>query len=128
MTPSLFLRRMLAADAVASGATGLLLALGAGPLAGPLGLEAAHTRPTGVFFLAYAALVGWMATRPTLRRGAVRMVIAGNLTWAVASLAILPLDLVQPTSLGVAFVVAQALVVGLLAGLQFVGLRRATQP
>jgi hypothetical protein len=52
-------------------------------------------------------------------------VIAGNAVWTVASIALLFSDAVTPNGLGQIFVVAQAMVPGALAELQYIGLRRS---
>jgi hypothetical protein len=122
-----FLRRVLSLDALASGATGVLLAVGAGPLEGLLGLSPALTRPAGIFLIAYAAAVAWLASRPAFPRALIWTVIVGNSLWVIESLSLLVTGWVHPTGLGYAFVVAQAVVVALLAELQFIGLRRAAQ-
>jgi hypothetical protein len=53
-------------------------------------------------------------------------IVAINALWVAASLGLLVSGVVAPTLLGYAFVIAQALAVALLAGLQFAGLRRTT--
>ena len=122
IAPSLFLRRALLADAVASAATGLLMATGAGFLDSLLGLPTLLLREAGILLLPYAALVGWLGTRARPPEGAVWAVIIGNIAWTAASLGLFVL--VQPTALGYAFVTAQAVVVGLFAELQYIGLKR----
>ncbi len=122
--PSSFLRGVLLADAVASGATGLLLIVGAGLLEGLLGLPVTLMREAGVVLIPYVAFVAWVATRERVARGAVWAIIAANALWAIASAGLLASGLVAPTLLGYAFVIAQAVVVALLGELQYVGLRR----
>lgn len=122
IAPSLFLRRALLADAVASAATGLLMAAGAGVLDGLLGLPTALLREAGILLLPYAALVGWLGTRARLPEAVVWTVIIGNVAWTAASIGLFVL--LAPTALGYAFVIAQAVVVGLFAELQYIGLRR----
>ena len=78
IAPSLFLRRAILADAIVSGAMALLLAFGAGLLAPLLALPEAFLRETGMFLIVYAALVGWLGTRPSMSRAAVWAVIAAN--------------------------------------------------
>jgi hypothetical protein len=119
-----FLRRALAADAVASGATGLLMALGAGPLTALLGLPEALLREAGLFLIPFAALVGFLAFRQGVPVPAVWAVIACNAVWAFDSVALLMTGWVAPTLLGTAFTLFQAAVVAGFAGLQVVGLRR----
>jgi len=50
-------------------------------------------------------------------------VIAYNGLWTIDSFAFLLSGWISPTTLGIAFVAAQALAVGVLAALQYVGLR-----
>jgi hypothetical protein len=123
--PSSFLRRALQADAFFSGVSAIWLTFGAGELAVLLNLPMALLRETGVFLIAYAALVGWLGMRATLPRALVMIVIAGNAAWTVASIALLFSSAVTPNLLGEAAIAAQAIVVGALAELQYVGLRRS---
>ena len=122
--PNPFLRNVLALDAIASGATGLLLIVGAGLLEDLLGLPLALMRAAGLILIPYVAFVAWVAIRETIARSAVWAIIATNAIWAVASVGLLVSGLVVPTSLGYAFVIAQAVVVALLAELQYAGLKR----
>jgi hypothetical protein len=123
--PSLFLRRAILADAIFSGASAVLLTLGASELSPWLSLPEALLRETGVFLIAYAALVGWLGTRQAMPKPLMVIVIAGNAAWTLASIALLLSGAVTPNLLGEAFVVAQAIVVGALAELQYVGLRQS---
>lgn len=123
--PSSFLRRALQADALFSGVSAALLTLGAAMLAPLMNLPVPLLRETGVFLIAYAALVGWLGMRATIPRALVVIVIAGNAAWTVASIALLFSGAVAPNLLGEAAIAAQAIVVGALAELQYVGLRRS---
>jgi uncharacterized protein YjeT (DUF2065 family) len=123
--PSLLLRRAFLLDTIASGMMALLLALGAGELAPLLDLPEQLLRETGLFLIAYTALVGWLATRQSMPKLLVMIVIAGNAAWTVASIALLFSSAVTPNGLGQIFIVAQALVPGALAELQYIGLRRS---
>ena len=58
--PSTFLSRALLADAIFSGVAAVALTLGAGALAPFLNLPEALLRETGLFLIAYTALVGWL--------------------------------------------------------------------
>jgi uncharacterized protein YjeT (DUF2065 family) len=93
-----------------------------GPL---LGLPEALLRETGLFLIAYAALVGWLGTRPSMPKALVVVVITGNAAWTLASIGLLFSGAVTPNLLGEAFVAAQAIAVGALAELQYIGLRRS---
>jgi hypothetical protein len=116
----------LLVDAIATAATGALLALGGPLLERWLGLPSALLVAAGLPLLPFAAFVGWLATRVSTVRGAVGLVVAANALWVVASVALLVSDAFEPTLLGVAFVLAQAAAVAAFAEFQFVGLRRAS--
>jgi hypothetical protein len=122
--PSPFLRRAIVLDAAASGATALLLIVGAGLLEGLLGLPVALVRGAGLILIPYVAYVAWLGTRDRVSPGAVWLVIAANAAWTIASIGLLLSGWVAPTMLGIAFVVAQAAVVALFGELQYMGLRR----
>ncbi|MBB1601190.1 hypothetical protein [Variovorax sp. UMC13] len=118
-----FLPRVMAADALSCAATGALQ-LGLGDtLARLTGLPSPLLSGTGVFLLAYAALAAWMARRPVPPRRLIGLVIVGNLAWAAGCVALLLGGGFTPTALGVAWVLAQAAVVLVLAELQWLGLR-----
>lgn len=123
LTP--FLRLVLLGDAAASGATGLLLAAAAGPLAPLLGLSATLLRDAGLVLLPYAAFVAWAGTRDRPPRWAVRAAVVINLLWAADSALLLAAGPVSPAGLGTAFVLAQAPVVLGFAVMQWSALRRA---
>ena len=118
------LRFALLADAVASGATGLMMIAGADLLTGLLGLPVALMREAGVLLVPYVAFVAFVGTRQAISHGAVRAIIALNLAWVAGSIGLLMSGIVAPTVLGYAFVIFQAVVVGVFAELQFIGLRR----
>jgi hypothetical protein len=123
-TPSLFLRRVLLLDAVATGATGILLLGGTGILQSWLNLPATLMTYAGIFCVAWAAIVGFASTRKELSRNLVWTIIVANALWTLGSLALLVSGYVAPTLLGYAFVIAQALVVCVFAELQYVGLTK----
>ena len=125
INPSLFLRRAIQADAIFSGVSALLLSFGAGELAPLSNLPAALLREAGLFLIAYAALVGWLGSRQSMPKALVGLVIAGNIAWTVASIALLFSGAVAPNLLGEVFVAIQAITVGVLAELQYIGLRRS---
>jgi hypothetical protein len=117
-----FLRRVLWADVIASGATGLLMVAGAGVLESLLGLPSALTREAGLILVPYAALVAVVAARTQISRAAVWTIILTNAAWTIGSIGLLVGGL-APNALGYAFVIAQALVVAVLAELQYAGVR-----
>jgi hypothetical protein len=125
LTSSTFLSRALLLDAVATGATAPLLLAAAGLLAGLLGLPESLLRYAGLLLIPFVALVAWAGTRGRAPVQVVRVIIGANAAWVIASILLLLSGWVQPTALGYAFVIGQAVVVGVFAELQMLGLRRA---
>jgi hypothetical protein len=123
---SQFLRRALLADAVFSGVSALVMTLDAGTLAPFLNLPEGLLRETGLFLITYTALVGWLWSRPSAPKVLVMIVIAGNAAWTLASIALLFSGAVSLNLVGEIVVVAQAIATGVLAELQYVGLRKST--
>jgi hypothetical protein len=122
---SRFLRQALALDAAACAGMGVLLAAGAGILAEPLGFPPGFLRGAGLVLLPCAALLAWFASREMLPRWAVHLVVAVNLLWIADSVAILLTGWFAPSSLGIAFVLGQALAVAIVTELEIVGLKRS---
>jgi hypothetical protein len=120
-----FLRCALIGDAVASGATGLLMAAAAGILTGLLDLPEELLRYAGMFLLLYAAIVAYIGTRSEVSKAAVWTVIAINALWAIDSIGLLISSWVAPTIPGYMFVIFQAVVVLVFAEAQYIGLRQA---
>ena len=125
---SVLLRRVLLADAIISGATGIAMMLGAGTLASLLGVPEPLLRWAGASLIPFAAFVGVLAARESLAAGAVRAVIVANVLWAVDSVLLLFTGWVEPSVLGYAFIIGQAVIVAALAEIQHIGLRSATLP
>ena len=123
--PPLLLRRSLLADVVASGGVGLAILAGAAPLSGLLGLPPALLQEAGLFLLVYVAFVISVAVRTPIPTGGAWAVIILNVLWAAASGWLLLSGAVQPTLLGTAFVIFQALVVAGLGVLQYSGLGKS---
>jgi hypothetical protein len=119
-----FLRRVLFVDAASSAAMGLLLFAAAAPLASLLSLPESLLRQVGLLLLPFAAFVAWVASRQALARVAVWSIIALNVLWLIDSILLLLGGWVTPNVLGYVFVVGQAAVVGVLAELEYIGLRR----
>jgi hypothetical protein len=119
------LRRTLLVDATVSGVTGLAMLLGATALEEVLGLPVALARGAGIALLPFAALVFQLSRRQQVPRASVVTVIAVNVAWVVASLALVVAGGVGLTGLGAGFVLAQALGVAAFAALQYAGLQRS---
>ncbi|SFN89558.1 hypothetical protein SAMN05216573_12511 [Bradyrhizobium sp. Rc3b] len=122
---STFLRRALLADAIFSGVAALGFTFGASAFAALFHLPEVLLRETGLFLIAYAALVGWLASRASVAKALVLLVVIGNAAWTVGSIALLLSSAVSPNLAGALMVVAQAIATGVFAELQYVGLRRS---
>jgi hypothetical protein len=120
---STFLRRILVADGLISGATGLLMALGAGTLQELLAVPAPLLRTVGLSLVPFAILVAWLSRRAALPRAAVVAVIVVNAAWVAGSALLLLAGGIEPNAMGYAFIVGQAVAVAVLAGMQYLGLR-----
>jgi hypothetical protein len=118
------LRVALLGDAIASGATGLMMIAGADLLTGLLGLPVALMREAGLLLVPYVAFVAFVGTRRNIPHEPVKAIIALNTLWVLGSVSLLLSGYLAPTVPGYAFVIFQAIVVGVFAGLQVVGLRR----
>ena len=122
--PVRLLRLALVVDAAASGALGLLQTFAATPLARVLGLQPSLVLGTGVFLLAYAATLVAMARSAVVPAALVRLVVAGNLGWAAACIALAVVGAgIAP--LGIGYLGMQAVAVVVFATLQGVGLGRS---
>ena len=125
VTLTKFLRTVLYADILFSTGGALLMAAG-GPFLSPM----LHL-PFALLVGAGLALVPWVLGLAVIvyRNRAQRTVlidIAGiNLLWCAACLGLLASGTIAPNALGIAFIVAQALVVAVFGILQFLGLRDA---
>jgi len=126
ITVTPFLRNVLHADALISGAAGLLMMLGAPLLSPLLELPAQLLFWAGLVLVPFVAMLVVIARRATVSKLVMIDIIAINVLWVVASFGLLVSGVVAPNALGIAFVVAQALAVAVFAELQFIGIRRGT--
>jgi hypothetical protein len=118
-----FLRRSLQLDGVASGLTGLLLLVGAGPISTVIGVSApGAARVVGAGLVVFAAALLWNARRGTVARGEVVLTVALNVAWVVGSAVLIALG--PLTLLGDLAVAAVAAAVFGFTVLEVVGLRR----
>ena len=76
--PSVFLRRVLLAEALVGTLLGVVLTFGAAALHEPLGLPAAALTLAGAASFPYAAYLLWLATRATVPPAAVWAPIVQN--------------------------------------------------
>jgi hypothetical protein len=125
VTPSGLLRAALAIDAAASGTLALIQILAPHAGARGFGLPIELLVGTGAFLAAYAALLISIAYSSAVSRALVRLVIAGNLGWAFACIALAAVAPTGITAPGVGYLLSQAVAVVAFAFAQALGLRRS---
>jgi hypothetical protein len=97
---STLLRRALFADAIFSGVSAIGLTFGAAAFAPLFSLPEVLLRETGLFLIAYTALVGWLGSRSSVPKALVILVVVGNAAWTVASIGLLLSGAVSPNIAG----------------------------
>lgn len=120
-----FLRRVLFADALVSGITGLLMLLGAGMLQDLLGIPAVLLRWAGLSLIPFALIVAALARRRSIARAGVWAIILLNFAWTGGSILLLASGWIEPNGLGQAFILVQAFAVVAFAEMQYMGLRKS---
>jgi hypothetical protein len=108
--PTFTLRQLLAIDGVTCVVAGVLLALAATPLAELFALPQALLFYAGLVLFPCAALMFFTARMQTPAPALVWLVITGNAAWALGSV-LVALLWFAPTAIGVAILLAQAVVV-----------------
>jgi len=123
----LTLRNVLLINAVSSGATGLLLVLFSDFFAGLFGVGSVSPfLETGIFLLAFAGFVFYGGRRSNINTSRIRLIIALDTLWVVASILLLVLQPVAITLIGNLFIAVVALWVAAMAALQFRGVKQIT--
>lgn len=123
--PSPLLRNALLADGLLGISTGLLLVLGANWLTGFLELPRLLLMASALILLPLGGLLFWLSRQPQLHRQAVWAVVSLNTLWVIESGLSLVLGWIEPNLFGYVFIIGQAVVVALLAELQWFGLRQS---
>lgn len=121
--PAPLLRAGLTLDAAGSGAMALLQLAATETLAAWLQLPQPLLLGTGLFMLGYAALTAGMARAPRLPVALVRLVVYGNVGWALAAALLVLGGVLSPSASGLGFVAVHAASVLGFASVQGLGLR-----
>jgi hypothetical protein len=123
MKPIIPLRPLLWFDAATCAAMALALIGAAGPLAAITGLPPMLLTGAAAILIPFALFVAVAAAQRAPEKPA-RVVIAANMLWVAASLAVLGTPSLQPTTLGAALVIAQTSAVAALVLFQWLALKR----
>lgn len=113
------LQTILAFDAATCAAMGMLLVVASGPIAGLTAIPGLLLFLAGLLLLPIAVFMAIYTRTATVPAWAVQVIVAGNVLWAVGSV-ILPIaGLIAPNGLGWLFILGQAMVVAMFAGLEW---------
>ena len=118
------LKNVLVINAVSSGATGLGLIVMSDFIATLF--DTSHKAPfigVGVFLVAFAAFVFFASQRNPISESSVRLITLLDSIWVMASIAIVVLQSFDLSGLGYILIVGVAAWVGLMAFLQYNGLK-----
>lgn len=119
------LRRVLWLDAASGLGMGLSHLALAEPLSGWTGIPAAWLQVAALVVFGAASLAAWLASRTDTPAGGVKLLAAGNFAWVAASLWLAFGAGLSLTTLGLVWVLAQAVMVLVMAELEWAGARRA---
>lgn len=118
-------RRALTADAVMSGAAGVLLTAFAWSLDDVLGPGPGLLTGFGGFFLVWSGYLLLTARRAPVPRMSVLGIVVGNLAWVALTVVVLVSGWLPLTGLGLGVAIGQGLAVLAIAEWQYLALRRA---
>ncbi|MBI5295939.1 MAG: hypothetical protein HY869_10715 [Chloroflexi bacterium] len=118
------LGRILLANAVFCGTSGLIFTLAARPLSAFLGTSPPVMSVLGVDLLLYGAWAGYTVTRPVLSRGFTLFVILADSAWVLFSILLLILPIFHFDADAKWAIGITAIVVDIFATLQFLEWRR----
>lgn len=122
---SKFLRNSLLADGILGLIGGFILTLGANSLQEPFGLSSSVLFYSGLSFFPFAALLLYAATRRTISKTIIWVIIGLNFLWGIDSFLFLFSGYFEPTNLGYSFIIFQAIGVIVFGVLEFTGLKKS---
>lgn len=120
-------RAVLALDALVTGANGLVYVAAAGALDSLLGVPADFLRFIGVFLVAFAAIVWYVARREVVPPAGLGAVAVANAAWVLASGVFMVGGWYSPSTVGTVWTGLQAAVVAVFAALQVIVLAPSTE-
>ncbi|ASY66362.1 hypothetical protein SJ05684_b53800 (plasmid) [Sinorhizobium sojae CCBAU 05684] len=118
-----FLRIVLGIDAASCAIMGLGLVADARAIAKITALSSTLMTVAGLVLLPVALFIAIVAAQRPIPAIGVWIVIAGNLAWGVASVALLLTGTIAPNVVGALLVVGQAVAVLIITDLEYMGLR-----
>jgi hypothetical protein len=119
------LKNVLLLNGISSAATGMILLVFARKVAKLFGvLENEVFIATGIFLLLFGCIVVYVSRKSSLQPSLVLVIIALDILWVLSSIAIVLLGLFTLSTLGYALIMGVAAWVGVMAYLQFKGLKQ----
>ena len=125
LVPASYLRQGLLSNATTNAGFAIFLVIASGLLTRSFGLPFGLLLGAGLVLGAFAVLLAVLSLRPATPGPVLCAVIGFNLLWAADSLALVSGGFVQPTRAGTVFILAQAAVAAMYAGLQWRGLKQS---
>jgi hypothetical protein len=113
------LRSILALDAATCAGMGVLLVAASGLVSRITLVPASLLFWAGLLLLPIAGFIAVFARTSTVPSWAVQMIVLGNVLWVLGSMALPVLGLISPNAFGWIFILAQAAVVAMFAGLEW---------
>lgn len=117
------LQNVLLLDAATCVAAGALMAFGSSFVAGLTAIPVPLLYWAGLILFPCAALMAYAGLQTVPPRPIVWLIVLGNIGWVIASVAVLAF--IAPNALGYIFILAQAIVVAVLALLEHSALQRS---
>ncbi|MCT7371382.1 hypothetical protein [Mycolicibacterium llatzerense] len=118
------LRLALRADALISGAAGVIMAAAAGAVAAESGIPQSAVYVLAAVLVGYGAVVYGLSTMAAVRRPGIAVAIA-NVVFTIAAILAIVDDVWPLTTTGVAMMIVSAVYTLAMAELQYQGVRRA---
>lgn len=112
------IRPLLAIDAATCALMGVFLAAASGPIADATNIPAVLLLAAGLALFPIALFMGAMGALKAPPAWATALVVAGNMGWVLASIALPAFGLISPNALGWTFLLLQAGLVALVALLE----------
>lgn len=113
------LQSTLALDAVTCGAMGILLVSASELISGITLVPASLLLWAGLLLLPIACFMALFTRTPVVPVWAVQIIVLGNVLWVLGSVALPVLGLIPLNAFGWIFILAQAAVVAIFAGLEW---------
>lgn len=113
------LQSTLALDAVTCGAMGILLVSASELISGITLVPASLLLWAGLLLLPIACFMALFTRTPVVPVWAVQIIVLGNVLWVLGSVALPVLGLIPLSAFGWIFILAQAAVVAIFAGLEW---------